>query len=135
MDILNHKSGLLGISGISSDMRDILAEIDTVPQAKLAIDIFVNRVTKYIGAYLTELEHTDDLVFTGGIGENVPLVRRLICEKLKLFGVELSPENEKDKGQVALISSPASKIAVWVIPTNEELMIARDVFKLGNYSE
>ena len=133
LDILNHKSGLLGISGISSDMRDILAEIDTVPQAKLSIDIFVNRVIKYIGAYLTELEHTNDLVFTGGIGENVPLVRRLVCNKLKLFGVELSEKNEKAKGKVALISSPASKIAVWVIPTNEELMIAKEVFKLGNY--
>lgn len=135
LDILNQKSGLLGISQISSDLRDILAKVNSDSQAKLAIKIFVNRIIKYLGAYITELGQVDNLVFTGGIGENVPLIRQLICDKLNLFGVKLAERKNAAIGQIAKISQPSSQIAVWVIPTNEELMIAKDVFELGKFND
>ncbi|WP_281164335.1 acetate/propionate family kinase [Liquorilactobacillus sicerae] len=134
LDILNQKSGLLGISQISSDLRDILAKVNSDPQAKLAIKIFVNRIIKYLGAYITELGQVDNLVFTGGIGENVPVIRQLICDQLGLFGVKLAEEKNSAIGQITKISQASSQIAVWVIPTNEELMIAEDVFKLGGFN-
>ncbi|KRL03984.1 acetate/propionate family kinase [Liquorilactobacillus oeni] len=131
LKILNERSGLLGISGISPDMREIFANRQD-HRARLAISLFVNRIVKYIGAYATELGRVDAIVFTGGIGENIPVIRKLICEKLSIFGVSLKETvNGATKAQVAKISDAKSVVSVWVIPTNEELMIAKDVYRLS----
>lgn len=119
--ILYKKSGLLGISGISSDMRDLLASSE--PDAHLAVNYFVYRAAKEIGALAAALSGIDGLVFTGGIGENSPEIRRRICESSAWLGVELDAEANARKGP--RISGTGSKVSVWVIPTNEELMIAR----------
>jgi len=119
--LLYKKSGLLGISGISNDMRDLLG--NNQPEARLAVDYFVYRAAKEIGALGAVLNGIDALVFTAGIGENSPEIRRRICEACSWLGVELDPEANNRKGP--RISRPQSKISAWVIPTNEELMIAR----------
>jgi acetate kinase len=119
--ILYKKSGLLGISGISSDMRELLRSND--PGAHLAVDYFVYRATKEIGALAAILGGLDGLVFTAGIGENSPEIRRRICESSAWLGIDLDSESNARQG--SRISTPASKVSVWVIPTNEELMIAK----------
>jgi acetate kinase len=118
--ILYHNSGLLGISGVSSDMRDLLA--DSQPEARLAVDYFVFRASKEIGALAAVLGGIDGLVFTAGIGENSAEIRRRICESSAWLGLELDAESNAHGGP--RISS-VSKVSAWVIPTNEELMIAR----------
>jgi acetate kinase len=120
-DVLYKKSGLLGISGISNDMRDLLGRPE--PEAKLAIDYFVWRAAKEIGALAASLGGVDAIVFTAGIGENSPEIRRRICEASKWLGVSL--DTKANESRQIKISSPQSKVSVWVIPTNEELMIAR----------
>jgi acetate kinase len=120
-EILYKKSGLLGISGISNDMRDLLGNND--PAARLAVDYFVYRAAKEIGALAAVLGGIDGLVFTAGIGENSAEIRRRICESSSWLGVELDAEANTRKGP--RISRLGSKVSVWVIPTNEELMIAR----------
>jgi len=119
--ILYKKSGLLGISGISNDMRDLLTRKE--PEARLAVDYFVYRVAKEIGAMAAVLGGIDGLVFTAGIGENSPDIRRRICQASSWLGVELDEVANAKKGP--RISTPRSKVSSWVIPTNEELMIAR----------
>ncbi|HEY6802711.1 MAG TPA: acetate/propionate family kinase [Pyrinomonadaceae bacterium] len=120
-DLLYKKSGLLGISGISNDMRDLLGRSEA--DARLAVDYFIYRVTKEIGALTAVLGGIDALVFTAGIGENSPEIRKRICEASEWLGIELdSAVNNERKSK---ISTSDSKISVWVIPTNEELMIAR----------
>jgi acetate kinase len=119
--ILYKKSGLLGISGISSDMRDLLTRSE--PEARLAVDYFVYRAAKEIGALAAILNGTDGIVFTAGIGENSPEIRRRICQASSWLGVELDAKANANRGP--RISTPQSKVSVWVIPTNEELMIAR----------
>jgi acetate kinase len=119
--ILYKKSGLLGISGISNDMRDLLAS--SQPSAQLAIDYFVYRAAKEIGALAAVLNGIDGLVFTAGIGENSPEIRRRICESCEWLGIELDEKANTGKGP--RISRPKSRVSAWVIPTNEELMIAR----------
>jgi acetate kinase len=119
--ILYKKSGLLGISGISSDTRELLASTD--PAARLALDYFVYRVTKEIGAMAAALGGIDGLVFTAGIGENSAEIRQRICESCAWLGIELDPAANRRKGP--WISTRASNVSTWVIPTNEELMIAR----------
>jgi acetate kinase len=119
--ILYKKSGLLGISGISNDMRDLLARSE--PEARLAVDYFVYRAAKEIGALAAVLGGIDGLVFTAGIGENSPEVRRRICEACSWLGVQLDAQANAKKGP--RISTSQSKVSAWVIPTNEELMIAR----------
>jgi acetate kinase len=119
--ILYSSSGLLGISGISSDMRDLLASSE--PEARLAVDYFVYRAVKDIGALAAVLSGIDGLVFTAGIGENSAEIRRRICESSAWLGIELDTEANARKGPK--ISGSASRVSVWVIPTNEELMIAR----------
>ncbi len=119
--ILYKKSGLLGISGISNDMRDLLARDD--PSARLAIDYFVYRAAKEIGALAAALGGIDALVFTAGIGENAPEVRRRICAASSWLGIEL--DEEANGRKETRISRPGSRVSAWVIPTNEELMIAR----------
>jgi acetate kinase len=119
--ILYKKSGLLGISGISSDMRDLLPRSE--PEAKLAVDYFVYRAVKEIGALAAVLGGVDGLVFTAGIGENSSEIRRRICESVSWLGLELDAQANAARGP--RISKPQSRISAWVIPTNEELMIAR----------
>src|SRR6266550_1357034 len=119
--MLYKKSGLLGISGISSDMRDLLTRSE--PEAGLAVDYFVYRVAKEIGALTAVLGGVDGIVFTAGIGENSPEIRRRICQASSWLGVELDEVANARKGP--RISTPRSKVSSWVIPTNEEQMIAR----------
>ena len=126
--LLNRHSGLYGISGISSDMRELQEEqASGNPRARLAIDIFAYRIRKYIAAYCGVLGRVDGLVFTGGIGENSSVVRALSCERLNILGLEIDPElNTQIVQKEGLISTADSKIKICVIPTNEELLIARD---------
>jgi len=119
--VLYKKSGLLGISGISNDMRDLTASAD--PAARLAVDYFIYRVAKEIGALAAVLGGIDGLVFTAGIGENSPEIRRRICELSAWLGVDVDSGSNARNGP--RISTNASKVSAWVIPTNEELMIAR----------
>lgn len=128
---LNKHSGILGLSGISSDMRDLTAAYEKGDErAILTMHKYVRRITDYIAQYYVLLGGTDIIAFTAGIGENSPLVRKLVCENLKCLGVEIDDEKNKVHGEQALISTPNSKIKVYVIPTDEELMIARDTLEL-----
>lgn len=125
--LINKKSGVLGISGVSSDFRDIEAARDEGnKRAKLALDIFEKRVRGYIGSYMTELEHVDAIVFTAGVGENSIEMRESIVNGLKSLGIKIDTERNNVRGEDKLISADDSSIKIFVIPTNEELMIARD---------
>ncbi|MBQ3384230.1 MAG: acetate kinase [Erysipelotrichaceae bacterium] len=133
INTLNKKSGLLGISGVSSDARDVdKAFKEGNPRAILARKMYAQRVAAYIGSYFVQLGHVDGIVFTAGLGENDPDVRAEICDLLtEALGVHIDKElNSTVRGKIAKISTPESKIAVWVIPTNEELVIARDTCRL-----
>ena len=126
--MVNHESGLLGVSGISSDMRDLCARADTDVRAADAVNLFCYQAKKWIGAYAAALGGLDALVFAGGIGENSPLVRARICAGLGFLGVEL---NARDNARSApVISKRATRVTVRVIRTNEELMIARSVVEV-----
>jgi len=131
--LLNKQSGLLGVSGLTNDMRDLLEEERTHQdrRARLAIDIFSIRVRKYVGAYLARMNGADAVVFTGGIGENSPELRRRICAEADFLGIALDQEkNEATTGRrEGQIGAPDARVAVWVIPTNEELLIARDTVR------
>ena len=130
--ILNKKSGLLGVSGVSNDKRDIdEAAAQGNQQAQLAQEMFVNRIVKYVGSYLALLDTKPDaLVFTAGVGENDQPVRQAVCEQLQHLGVKIDPQKNQVKGQESEISTSDSPIKVFVVPTNEELMIARDTYQL-----
>jgi acetate kinase len=132
--LLNKQSGLLGISGLTHDMRDLLAEVKETDdrRAWLAIEVFAYRARKYIGAYLAAMGGADAIVFTGGIGENSPAVRSLICDGLEWMGLELDVRANEDavRGREAPVSTSGSRLAAWVIPTDEELLIARDTARL-----
>lgn len=124
--LLYKKSGLLGISGISNDMRILLERSE--PEAKLAVDYFIYRIAKEIGALTAVLGGLDALVFTAGIGENTPAIRQKICEASAWLGIELNRDANERKE--ACITQPQSKVSAWVIPTDEELMIARHMKNL-----
>jgi len=126
--LLNKKSGVLGLSGVSSDFRDLQKAADEGNyRAQLALDVFVHDVKKYIGAYAAILDGVDGIIFTAGLGENSPLIRRSICDTLGCIGVSIDDEkNEAASGQEVDISKSGAKCKVMVIPTNEELMIALD---------
>ena len=126
VDMMNKESGLYGVSGISSDMRDIIAAKDTDADAKLAFEMYVDRIQKFIGQYLAVLNGADALVFTAGIGENSVPVREAILSGLTWFGIEVDPEKNVF-GVEGEISTAHSRVKVFVIPTDEELVIARDV--------
>ena len=132
LTMLNTASGLLGLSGLSADMRTLL-EAAAGPegrQARLAIEVFCYRTRKYIGAYLAALGGADAIVFTGGIGENAPAIRAQICAGLDWFGLTLDPaRNGAAVGCEARISADRSRLQAWVIPTDEELLIARDTVR------
>jgi len=132
--LVNKHSGLLGISGVSSDMREIRAAIaEGNEKAQLAYDIFVYRIKKYIGAYAAALGGVDIIMFTGGIGENAFYLREQVCKDLKFLGIEIDSEkNSKTFGEEAIISTPESKITVMVVPTDEEYMIASDTMGIVN---
>lgn len=128
-EILNKKSGMLGISGVSSDDRDVSAAAEAGnPRAKLAHEILEYQISKFVGGYMVALGGCDAIVFTAGLGENQPAHRKAVCDYLAFLGVKIDEDlNEKMiRGKEGLISTPDSKIAVYVIPTNEELVIARD---------
>ena len=119
--LLYKESGLLGLSGVSNDMRDLLSSAD--PHAAEAVDVFVYQVLKYVGALTAALGGLDALVFTAGIGENSPEIRERVCSKLEWLGIRLDPAANQQGGP--RISTADSRIPAWVIPTNEESMIAR----------
>ena len=123
---LNKKSGLLGVSGVSSDMRDVENAAAGNARAQMALDMLLHRALKYIGAYAIELGRVDAIVFTGGIGENGLEFRAAVVERLGALGVKLDPAANKVRGKEAVISTADSPIKVLVVPTNEELVIARD---------
>lgn len=132
--LLNKQSGLLGISGLTSDMRELLLEEheNEDRRAGLAIEIFCRRARKYVGAYLAEMGGADAVVFTAGIGENSPEIRRRICQGLEWMGLELDPERNEalHDGSGGEISRDGSRLRAFVIPTNEELLIARDTVRV-----
>ena len=131
IDILNRKSGVLGLSEFSSDMRDLVTRCDEGDhKAIVAKDKYVRRVVDYISQYYVLLEGVDVIVFTAGVGENNIPIRREICEKLSCLGVKIDLDLNNKRGETIKISSDDSKIDVYIIPTDEELMIARDTLKL-----
>ncbi|WP_288658089.1 acetate/propionate family kinase [uncultured Limosilactobacillus sp.] len=131
IDTLNHKSGLLGISQLSPDMRDILAAADKGnDQAQLALDMYVNRIVRYVGAYIAEMGGADAIVFTAGVGENSVPVRKMVTDKLAYFGIKIDQEKNQCHGVERDLSTPDTKIKTLLIPTNEELMIVRDIERL-----
>lgn len=126
-EYLNKKSGVLGISGISSDFRDIEEAANSGDErAELALDIFAYRVKKYIGSYIVAMGGVDAIVFTAGLGENSPLIRDKICNGLEFLGTRIDLQKNKIRGKAQEISVDNSKVKIFVIPTNEELVIARD---------
>ncbi len=125
--MLNKHSGVLGVSGVSSDMRDIEdAVAEGNKRAQQALDMYMYRIRKYIGAYAAAMDGVDVVVFTAGVGENGPIVRQGVCKHLTYLGIEFDAERNDFKGKEREITTPSSKVKVWVIPTNEELMIARE---------
>ncbi|MHA3225385.1 acetate/propionate family kinase [Globicatella sulfidifaciens] len=129
LNIFQKQSGLLGISGISSDMREIMAAKETNERAKIAYDIFINRIQKYIGQYIAVMNGVDAIVFTAGIGENSAPVREDVINGITVFGAEVDAERN-DTRKEAIISTEDSKVVVLNIPTNEEVEIAREVERL-----
>ena len=128
---LNKHSGVLGLSGISSDMRDIEdAYNEGNPKAVLTFNKYIQRIVDYIAQYYVRLGGADVIAFTAGVGENSPILRKLVCEKLACLGVKLDEEKNNVRGKLTKISADDSKVAVYVIPTDEELMIARDTLEL-----
>ncbi len=133
LTMLNKKSGVLALSGVSSDFRDLEAgAAQGNMECILALEKFFYEVAKYIGAYTAALNGIDVLTFTAGVGENGPDTRAAICEYLGFMGVKLDPEKNNVRGKETMISAPDSKVQVWVVPTNEELMIAQDTAELVN---
>ncbi|HOJ05119.1 MAG TPA: acetate kinase [Bacteroidota bacterium] len=129
--LLNKHSGLMGISGVSSDMREIESETEKQHgRATIAFDMFVYRVTKYIGAYAAAMGGIDGIVFTGGIGENSTMVRERVCEKLGFLGVDFDPQLNNDGPKERFITREGSRVVVGVVPTNEELVIALDTMAI-----
>ena len=131
MNMLNKKSGVHGVSGISSDFRDLTAGAEAGnKRAKIAIDVFAYRVAKYVGSYAAAMNGVDAIAFTAGIGENVCLVREKVCEYLGYLGITLNKEANAIRGEEIEISTQDSKVKVYVVPTNEELAIARETVAL-----
>lgn len=132
MEVLNKKSGVQGLSGVSSDFRDLQAgAADGNKRCEMAVDVFCYRVLKYIGAYVAAMNGVDAIAFTAGLGENDEIVRRKIVSRLGYLGIKLDEEvNDNGRGKEIAISTPDSKVPVWIVPTNEELAIARETVAL-----
>jgi acetate kinase len=126
-NLLNKQSGVLGLSGVSSDMREIEAAVNEGnAKAIAALGVYVYRIKKYIGAYAAALGGLDILVFTGGVGENQASAREYACSFLEFMGIKIDPTKNGVRGKEAIISTPDSKVTVMVVPTDEEYMIASD---------
>lgn len=133
LDVLNKKSGMLGISGFSSDLRDIQQEsAEGDHRAQVALRVFASRIHKYIGSYAARMKGVDAIIFTAGIGENSDTIRASVLEGLEFMGVYWDPERNNVRGEETFISYPHSPVKVLIIPTNEEVMIARDVMRMAN---
>ena len=127
MDIVNKKSGVLGISGVSSDFRDLdEAAKAGNKRADLALRVFAHSVVKYIGSFIAVMNGVDAIVFTAGLGENSATMRQVICDYLRYLGIELDSYSNSQRGKAIEITTKQSRVQVFVIPTNEELVIARD---------
>lgn len=133
IDILNNKSGLLGISGVSPDMRDVEAQEDTNQRAKLALEMYRNRILKFIGSYTAEMGGVDVIAFTAGVGENSTEVREDILSGLEYMGVKIDHDKNAQNGHESRITTDDSTVAAYTIPTNEELMIAQDTYSFAKY--
>jgi acetate kinase len=137
--MLNKQSGLLGVSGLTSDMRELLAEEDANDdrRARLAIDMFCHRAKKYIGAYLAAMNGADALLFSGGIGENSPEIRARICADLSWLGIAVDAERNAalTAGREGRFDADGSRVELWVVPTDEELLIARDTWRVVTGAE
>lgn len=130
-DYMNKKSGFLGVSGVSSDNRDVSSAADEGnKRALLAKEMLTYDIKKYIGSYAAVMNGLDVIIFTGGIGENAPDVREDVCSDMDVFGIKFDKERNNCKGELVKVSADDSKVEVWVIPTNEELLIARDTLEL-----
>ena len=130
-NLLNKQSGVLGITGESSDMRDVEnAAAEGNARAILALDMYFYRIKKYIGAYAAAMGGVDIIVFTAGVGENQASMREEVCKNMEFLGVKFDKEKNKTRGEEAIISADDSKVTVCVIPTDEELMIATDTMNL-----
>ena len=133
-DILNKKSGLLGVSGISNDCRNVTAAAaEGNKRAELAIKILVNGIKKHIGAYTAEMNGLDAVVFTAGLGENQSNIRRLVCENMSYLGIEIDEERNAnfERGVPFNLTAEGAKVQTWIIPTDEEYMIAIDTQRLA----
>ena len=131
MNVLNKKSGVEGVSGVSSDFRDLEEAANAGnKRARLELDVFAYRVAKYVGAYTAAMNGVDNIVFTAGIGENAGLVRTKVCSYLGYLGITIDEEANGKRGEEIVISTPDSKVKVLVVPTNEELAIARETVAL-----
>lgn len=129
--LLNKRSGMLGINGVTTDNREILRMAEEGNErCRLIERMFVHQLTKFIGGYIAAMRGADAIVFTGGIGENTSLYREKVCENLEFLGVKIDPEKNKLRGQEIDISADGAKVRVLVIPTNEELVIARDTYAI-----
>jgi acetate kinase len=137
LDILANQSGLLGLSGVSGDLRDIdEAACQGNVRARIALEVFAASVRHYLGAYLVELDGADVIVFTGGIGENQPSFRQRVCGGLEELGIVLdAARNALVRGSEARISAPESRVQIWTVPTNEELIVARQAKQLLSEAE
>jgi acetate kinase len=132
LDVLNKKSGILGVSGFSSDLRDIESEAEEGnKRAILALEVFAQRIHKYIGSYAARMSGVDAIIFTAGIGENSDVIRERVMRGLEFMGVYWDPALNKVRGKEAFLNYPHSPVKVLVIPTNEEVMIARDTVRLS----
>lgn len=129
--LMNKQSGVFGISGLSSDFRDLEGAMDTDPKAKLALDMFAYSVKRYVGAYAAAMGGVDAIVFTAGIGENTALMRAAITEGLEFMGIKIDPELNKVRGEERDISAADATVKTLVIPTDEEMMIAMDTARLA----
>jgi acetate kinase len=127
---LNHESGLLGVSGISSDLRQLLSELPHNPDARLAVDVYVHRIVQTIGAMAATLGGIDAVVFTAGVGERSAKIRTRVCEKLKYLGLDLDPAANENCQPDADIATPASPARILVIATREDLTIMRETRRL-----
>src|SRR5699024_991448 len=135
INVFNKKSGLLALSGISNDLRDILAEVETNDRAQLALDIFADRIHRYIGSYAARMSGVDAVVLTAGVGENSKIVRSQILTGLEFMGIYWDPVKNETCGREDFINYPHSPVKVMIIPTDEEVMIARDTLKYAVVSE
>ncbi|KQL22011.1 acetate kinase [Cytobacillus solani] len=132
LDVLNKKSGMLAVSGFSSDLRDIEVQAsEGNERAKLALEVFAGRIHKYIGSYAAKMYGVDAIIFTAGIGENSDVIRARVLQGLEFMGVYFDPSLNKVRGEEAFVNYPHSPVKVMIIPTDEEVMIARDVVRLS----